>query len=168
MVELLVALAGYLAPVSAPVAVPFDAPACTYCAGHRILEYDVPPGTRVVAVTAGVVIFAGVVVGTRYVTVRGDDGLRATYGMLAGIAVTTGSTVAAGELVGTTTEHFSLGVRDGETYVDPTPFIGVVSRRPRLVPPNGGRGRPPRTRPATCAATPSPVHAAGATAGSRR
>ena len=170
VIALLVAC--YVAPVPAPVATPFVAPACAYCVGHRILEYDTSPGGPVVAAAAGRVTFVGVVVGTRYVTIQGNDGLRATYGMLASIAVPAGSTVSAGDVIATSTDHFSFGLRIGDLYVDPAPFIGTVNRRARLVPANGAPGRPPRTRPPTCAAVPPTIghaaNSAGARDGSRR
>ncbi len=172
MFAVAILVACYLAPVSAPISLPFDAPACTYCTGHRILEYDTASGSPVVAVTPGVVVFVGVVAGTRYLAVQDDDGLRATYGMLASVAAPRGSLVKRGDVIASTTDHFSFGLRLGDLYLDPAPFIGTVSRRARLVPSNGSPARQARTRPPTCAAAPSAIgstgNSAGATAGSRR
>src|SRR5688572_1373143 len=77
-------VACYVPPVDAPIVEPFVAAPCTYCAGgHRGVEYDVSPGTPVRAAISGMVTFSGVVAGTRYLVVLGDDGLSATYGMIA-------------------------------------------------------------------------------------
>ena len=136
----------YPPPVDAPVTLPFVAPACAYCPGHRGLEYGVSPGTQVRAVSGGVVRFSGVVAGTRYVVVLQDDGLVATYGDLDRAARRAGDTVHRGETVGTSTATVSFGLRDGERYLDPAPRLGRWKRRPRLVP-SGDRvarpGRPP-------------------------
>src|SRR4051794_28656186 len=88
----------YLPPVDAAIVERFVEPPCPYCAGgHRGVEYDVAPGTAVRAAAPGVVSFAGVVAGTRYVVVLGDDGLSATYGMLAASLTGEGERVRAGD-----------------------------------------------------------------------
>ena len=132
----------YPPPVPAPVAVPYTAPACAYCPGHRGLEFHVPNGSPVAAVAGGVVTFAGVVVGTRYVVVLQTDGLRATYGMLSQLAVTKGSVVVARQTVGQSDSRVYFGLRNpaGEP-VDPTGLIGRLRGRPRLLPIDG---TPPR------------------------
>ena len=90
-------------PVDAPIVDPYRAPACTYCPGHRGIEFGPRPGQTVRAVAGGLVSFAGTVAGTRYVVVDHGDGLRATYGRLAAVQVRRGSSVAAGDPIGTTT-----------------------------------------------------------------
>lgn len=124
------------APVAVPVAVPFRAPACTWCAGHRGLEYRPPPGTAVRAVAAGVVTFAGAVAGVRYVVVRLPDGRRVTYGHLATVAVAAGARVRAGRVLATATGRLFLGVRQGNHHVDPAPLLCStdVPGRVRLLP----------------------------------
>jgi len=128
----------YRPPVDAPVAVPFVMPACTWCPGHRGLEYWPMPGTPVRVVAAGVVTFNGVVAGTRYVVVLQADGLRATYGLLASTAVGRGQIVAAGQVVGASGARLYFGLRDAaDQPVDPTALLGVLTGRPRLVPSGG-------------------------------
>ncbi len=142
----------YLPPVNSPIVDPFRAPACPYCPGNRGLEYQPTSGSRVIAAAAGVVEFSGVVAGVRYLVVRQVDGRSATYGRLAGAHVAVGATVGPGDVLGTTTERFYFGLRDGDRYVDPAPFLGVLRYRPRLVPVDGSaprRGPPPTM---TCAA----------------
>lgn len=139
----------WLPPVDAPVVDPFRPPACTWCAGNRGLEYGTPSGTIVRAVAAGEVTFSGTVAGERYVVVRHADGRRATYGGLESSSLRTGDAVVAGVSVGLTAGHLHFGLRDGDTYVDPAPFLGRLVGRPRLVPDDGTAARPappPRLR----------------------
>jgi murein DD-endopeptidase MepM/ murein hydrolase activator NlpD len=137
-----------------PIAVPYEQPACPYCAGHRGVEYDLPAGSAVTAVAAGTVTFAGAVAGTRYLVVLQRDSRRATYGMLTTIALSRGDVVAAGEVVGRSSEHLYFGLRDAaDQPVDPTRLLGRLVGVPRLVPADGSRPRPappPRLR---CAAS---------------
>jgi murein DD-endopeptidase MepM/ murein hydrolase activator NlpD len=108
----------------------------------------------VVAAYAGVVRFDGVVADVRYLVVVQADGRTATYGRLATVFVAVGATVAAGQGLGTTTARFFFGLRQGDRYVDPGPFLGVARFRPRLVPIDG---YPPRRAPppiTSCAALP--------------
>jgi murein DD-endopeptidase MepM/ murein hydrolase activator NlpD len=147
------ARACYLPPVGAPIVEAFVAPPCEYCAGgHRGLEYDTAPGTTVRAIAPGVVSFSGAVAGVRYVVVDQDDGLKATYGMLAGSSLAEGARVAARDAVGRTGARFYFGMRRGESYLDPEPFLAVVLHRPRLVPSSGLPPRPARPRPPSCPA----------------
>ena len=138
----------YLPPVAAQIAVPFVRPACSYCPGHRGVEYTLAPGTVVAAVAQGVVTFSGTVAGTRYVVVLQADGLRATYGMLQSAAVSRGDVVLAGQVTGHSGPHLYFGLRDAaDNPVDPTLLLGVLIGRPRLVPSDGSsprRAPPPR------------------------
>ena len=143
----------YPPPVEAQVSIPFVMPACTYCAGHRGVEYSVANGTPVRVVAPGVVTFSGMVAGTRYVVALQTDGLRATYGMLQASSVTRGDVVNSGQVVGHSGLRLYFGLRDAaDNPVDPTNLLGVLVGRPRLLPSNGSTGRrapPPRL---TCAA----------------
>ena len=129
-------------PVPGPVTRPFVAPACAYCPGHRGVEYATLPGTSVRAVAAGTVTFAGKVAGTTYVVLAQPDGLTATYGFLQAVTVRRGAQVAAGQVVGRSTQRVYFGWRRGEVPVDPTPLLGRWRGRARLVPTDGSRGRP--------------------------
>jgi murein DD-endopeptidase MepM/ murein hydrolase activator NlpD len=137
----------YRAPVSSPVVDPFRVPPCAFCPGNRGLEYRPPAGSPVIAAAAGVVGFSGVVAGVRYLVVEQADGRTATYGRLAAAEVASGTPVAAGQTVGITTDRFYFGLREGSTYIDPAPFLGVLRYRPRLVPVDGSASRraPPPT-----------------------
>lgn len=137
----------YLPPITSPIADPFRVPACAYCPGNRGLEYDTTVGTRVGAAAAGVVRFSGVVAGVRYLVVEQADGRSATYGRLAAAGVVVGATVRPGDVVGTTSDRFYFGLRQGDRYVDPAPFLGTARYRPRLVPVDGSTPR--RTPPPT-------------------
>lgn len=139
----------WLPPVEAPVVDPFRLPACSWCTGNRGLEYGTPTGTVVHAVASGEVTFSGTVAGERYVVVRHADGRRSTYGGLASATLRVGDAVAARAVVGITAAHLHFGLRDGDTYVDPAPFLGRLVGRPRLVPDDGTAPRaapPPHLR----------------------
>jgi murein DD-endopeptidase MepM/ murein hydrolase activator NlpD len=138
------ALAGecWRPPTTAAVADPFRSPGCPWCPGNRGIEYDTRPGDPVRAVAAGEVTFAGEVAGTRYVVVRHADGLRVTYGNIAGTVFVAGDTVVAGTVIGVAGGRLHFGVRRGEEYIDPTPLIGVEVGVARLLPTDGTAGTP--------------------------
>jgi murein DD-endopeptidase MepM/ murein hydrolase activator NlpD len=141
----------YVPPVGVPVSDPFRAPACVYCPGNRGLEYRPVPGTAVRAAADGQVRFSGVVAGVRWLVVEQGDGRVASYGYLSSVSVGTGSAVRAGEVVATTTGRFYFGLRQGLVYIDPQPLIGVWRYRPRLIPIDGSRPRPPPSPSIRCA-----------------
>ncbi len=137
-------------PVDAPVTDPFRLPACAWCPGNRGVEYGTRQGAPVRAVATGRVVFAGSVAGTVYVVVRHGDGRRVTYGNLQRESFDVDDLVTRGQLVGRAAGAFHLGLRDGDRYVDPGPYLGRLTWRPRLVPVDGTAGnRPPPPRP-TC------------------
>jgi hypothetical protein len=123
----------WVRPVDGPVVRPFQEPAGPYAAGHRGADLTAEPGTPVRAAGDGTVVFAGQIAGALHVTVLHDHGLRTSYSFLSTLSVREGSTVARGDVLGTTggsvTEsdggsahdgtvvHF--GLRVGERYVDP-------------------------------------------------
>jgi murein DD-endopeptidase MepM/ murein hydrolase activator NlpD len=120
-------LGPWIRPVAGPVARPFRAPVTRYGAGHLGVDLVAAPGTPVQAAGAGTVVFAGTVAGARHVVVRHAGGLRTSYSFLAGVQVRVGEAVAEGEVLGTTGgrgenhdgDVLHLGLRVGETYVDP-------------------------------------------------
>ena len=141
-------------PVNTPVVEPFVAPACSYCAGHRTVDFASTGATdaTVVAPIAGRVSFAGEVAGRRFVSVRSGDHT-VTVGGVWTLVVTAGQTVVAGETVGRGTGlgPVTLSVRRDagqptEVYLDPGPFLARRIGRARLVPTDGTRPRPVRTR----------------------
>jgi murein DD-endopeptidase MepM/ murein hydrolase activator NlpD len=121
---------------------PFREPACTWCAGNRGIEYRVPAGTSVRAAASGRVVFAGVVVDVRYLVVELASGWRHTYGHLASARLETGDVVFSNAIVGTASGTFFFGLRIGDDYADPAPFLGEEARRPRLVPTDATPARP--------------------------
>lgn len=153
LVTVLVASLCLIPPVDAPVVEPFVAPACSYCPGHRTIDFASTTGKNtIVAPIAGRVTFAGEVAGRRFVSVRSGDHT-VTVGGLGSVVVTAGDTVAAGEVVGrgTTTGGVTLSVRRDagqptEEYLDPAPFLARRIGRARLIPTDGTRPRPARTR----------------------
>lgn len=129
-------------PVSAPVTDPFREPDCRWCPGNRGIEYGTGAGAPVRAIAAGTVSFAGAVAGTRYVVVTHADGRRLTYGNLRDLTVADGDVVSRGTRLGETAGRFHLGLRDGERYVDPAPFLGEERGVVRLVPSDGTGAAP--------------------------
>ncbi len=129
-------------PTEAPVTDPFRDPECRWCPGNRGIEYGAAPGDPVRAVATGRVTFAGSVAGTRYVVVSHGDGLRVTYGNLASGRFRTGDRVGRGSIVGVAAGRLHFGVRDDDGYVDPTPLLGRLVYRPRLIPHDGSAANP--------------------------
>lgn len=129
-------------PVDAPVVDPYREPACTWCPGNRGIEYGTRDGDRVRSVSTGEVTFAGTIAGTRHVVIRLAEGLRVTYGNLRDVVWRIGDVVTRGSTVGIAAGPVHLGVRDGDRYVDPAPFIGVLRGVVRLIPTDGSPPAP--------------------------
>lgn len=135
----------YRPPLDAPVSDPFRLPDQPWLSGNRGLQYASVPGSAVRAIGPGVVVFAGPVAGSLYVTVLHPDGLRSSYSYLAAIRVTVGARVVGGDVVGVAAAAFHLGVRDGDQYIDPAGLFGrpVTGGSVFLVPLDGGPSPPP-------------------------
>jgi murein DD-endopeptidase MepM/ murein hydrolase activator NlpD len=142
----------WLPPVRAAVADPFREPLCRWCPGNRGIEYAANAGDAVTAVATGHVTFSGTVAGRTYVVVQHADGRRATYGNLADRLYAQGDVIAAGALVGHAAGAFHFGLRAGERYVDPAPFIGRLVGVTRLVPADGVTAAPPAPPRLVCGA----------------
>lgn len=106
-------------PVHLPVVDGFRAPACTWCAGNRGIEYAVDAGSAVTSAVAGTVTYAGRVAGAGYVVVRSARGVLVTHGGLATISAHRGETVRPGDALGVSGSALYIGVRVGGAYVDP-------------------------------------------------
>jgi murein DD-endopeptidase MepM/ murein hydrolase activator NlpD len=134
-------------PVDAPATRGFEAPRTRFGPGHVGIDYAVPPGTEVRAISDGVVTFAGSVAGARHVVVQHGGALRTSLSFLASVAVRRGQRVAGGDLVGTSGGSGSghdgsvvhLGLRRGERYLDPRVLFAPpdLTRAVRLVPLHG-------------------------------
>ena len=151
LVVLLYALAGggsvaagscWRAPVSAPVADPFREPLCRWCPGNRGVEYATDPGDAITAVATGTVTYSGTIAGRTYIVVEHADGKRATYGNIADRMHARGDVVAVGAVIGHAGNAFHFGLRDGDRYIDPAPFIGRVEGVLRLLPTDGSTPAP--------------------------
>lgn len=123
-------------PVPPPIRVvaPFRAPPTPYAAGHRGIDIDAEPGAAVVAPAAGAVSFAGPVAGRGVLAIDHGDGVVSAIEPV-GAVVTAGTTVAAGDVIGTVASgghcdarcvHF--GVRVHGEYVSPFLFLGGLPR----------------------------------------
>jgi murein DD-endopeptidase MepM/ murein hydrolase activator NlpD len=133
-------------PVEATIVDDFRAPPCRWCAGNRGLEYAIDGAAVVRVAASGRVEFVGSVAGVRYVVVRLSNGWRHTYGQLRSTSLDTGDIVLAGGTIGRVTDRFFFGLRIGDDYADPSPYLGVMRTRPRLVPVDA---TPPRPAPPT-------------------
>lgn len=142
LTSILLASSCLVPPVDAPVADPFRLPGCVWCPGNRGIEYATTPGTEVRAASSETVSFSGDVADVHYVVVSHADGTRTTYGDLRRRTVQRGQQVEVGDVVGLAGESLHFGLRQGDEYVDPTPLLGTLWKRPHLVPTDG---TPPRT-----------------------
>lgn len=98
-----------------------------YAPGHRGVDLAAAPGQAVLAAAAGTVVFAGAVAGRGVLVLEHADGLRSSYEpVVPGAPV--GTAVRAGDVVATLAASpahcgavtcLHLGVRRGETYLDP-------------------------------------------------
>ena len=129
---------------------PFRPPPEPWLPGNRGIEYRTEVGEPIHAIGSGIVAFAGLVAGRSIVTIDHPDGLRSSYVGLAGFAVGRGSAIEAGEVVGLASEHFHLGVRRGDRYLDPASLWGtrVGAGRVVLVPDGTEAGPTPGQRAA--------------------
>lgn len=119
-------------PVDGAVVARFEAPVRKWGSGHRGVDFAAAPGTAVRAAAAGTVSFAGSVAGTLAVTI--DHGpFETTYSSLSSVDVSEGDYVDRGHWIGAAGEAhpgagtgLHLGVKSGETYLDPALFFGPV------------------------------------------
>ena len=139
-------MAGPRAAVPPRVVHGFDPPAKPWLSGHRGVDLLAPFGTPIRAPTAGVVTFAGTVVGRPVLTIATADGLRLSFEPVASTLVA-GNTVAKGSELGTLASPthcdsgppgqascLHWGVRRGDAYLNPLQFI--LDLRPSvLLPP---------------------------------
>ena len=103
---------------------PLDNP---YAPGHRADNIAAPIGTSVRASAAGVVSFAGNVVGNLSVTIDHADGIKTTYSYLGTIVARRNQRVARGDVVGTVgpshdaslPPNVQLSARRDGVYFDP-------------------------------------------------
>ncbi|WP_419931337.1 murein hydrolase activator EnvC family protein [Candidatus Poriferisodalis sp.] len=132
----------YIWPVQGTVIDPFRLPAHPWGPGNRGVELATQPGSAFWAAARGVVSFAGQAGGRLHVTVSHPDGLRVSYSGVESISVRRGERVAPRQQLGTTGDRLHVGVRRGETYLDPARIFGQGGRsgrrpalsRPQLVP----------------------------------
>ena len=115
---------GYVWPVQGTVVDPFRPPEGPYGPGNRGLEFVTQPGSAFWAAAEGVVSFAGPVGGRLHVTVSHSDGLRVSYSGVASLGVRRGERVQQRQQLGTTGDRLHVGVRRGETYLDPARVFG--------------------------------------------
>ncbi|MDQ4005861.1 MAG: M23 family metallopeptidase [Actinomycetota bacterium] len=145
----------YTWPAHGTVIRRFEPPASPYGAGHRGIDIATPAGTAIRASSGGVVAFAGLVAGSRHVSIDHPDGIRTSYSFLSTIGVRTGDTVARGTVIaasgsghpGSPTGHLHFGARYAGEYIDPMlllerdSLVGLVHLAP--LQPREGSGHPP-------------------------
>ena len=128
----------YRRPVPGRVLDPFRAPVGHFGPGNRGIDLATVPGEPVMAAAAGIVTFAGLVAGVRYVVVLHADRIRTSYSPLDATSVKRGAVVAAGQEVGRAGTALHLGARAGQAYVDPMVLFERRGGGARLVPVAGG------------------------------
>lgn len=127
----------YRWPVTGAVARGFSAPATSYGPGHRGVDLPVATGQPVHPMADGLVVFAGPVAGTVWLTVMHDDGVRTSYGPLEPLAhARQGTWVVANEPLGRARGDahgraglLHVGARIGERYIDPASLVAGSPRR---------------------------------------
>jgi alpha-beta hydrolase superfamily lysophospholipase len=127
----------YRWPVTGAVARSFDAPATSYGPGHRGVDLPVTAGQPVHPMADGLVVFAGSVAGTVWLTVLHDDGVRTSYGPLEPLThARQGTWVVASEPLGRARGDahgraglLHVGARIGERYIDPASLVAGSPRR---------------------------------------
>ena len=117
-----------------PVLARFDPPEVRWGSGHRGVDLSAAVKQEVLAPTAGVVTFRGVVVDRGVLVIETAGGLRTTFepvdsSLTVGTAVVQGQTVATvaatpGHCAPATCLHW--GVLRDETYLDPLVLVGAV------------------------------------------
>lgn len=125
----------------------FDPPDKPWLGGHRGVDLLAAQGAAVLAPTAGVVSFSGVVVDRPVLTIATADGLRLSFEPVAS-PLHAGDAVARGDPVGTVAgithcdagppggdSCLHWGVRRGDTYLNPLQFI--LDLRPSVLLPPG-------------------------------
>ncbi len=132
----------WLPPTSAQIIDPFRQPACRWCPGNRGIEYGTRDGDPVRAVATGTVSFSGTIAGTTYVVTQLPGDLRLTYGSIVGVTLRRGDVVIRGTVIGTAVGHLHFGLRAGDVYVDPAPFLGALTYATRLIPATGDEPAP--------------------------
>ncbi len=150
----------YDLPVPGQVLRPFVPQEHEYGPGHRGVDLAVRPREAVRAAAGGEVSFAGRVAGARWVTLTHADGIRTSYGALADLAVTEGTEVVRGTVIGYASgQHGSdplrpepglhWSARRGDRYLDPLTLVDAAPPRPTLVGEGGWRGTHPVVDPYT-------------------
>ena len=109
----------------------YAAPSTAWGRGHRGLDLSAGAGDLVRAPAAGVVAFAGTVVGREVLTINHPDGLRSSLEPVL-TSVVVGQSVDAGDTVGNVQDVAThchpdaclhWGVRSGEAYLDPLDLL---------------------------------------------
>lgn len=95
---------------------PFEKPAQRWSAGHRGVDLRVPENDRrVYAPAPGKVVFSGTVVNRKVLVIAHPDGRRSTFEPM-DEALPVGTTVAAGEVIGTVAAPDSVGGNGERPY----------------------------------------------------
>ncbi|UGY90291.1 M23 family metallopeptidase [Streptomyces gobiensis] len=136
------AAGGQVAPVSGPVSAPYGATGRRWASGaHTGVDYAVPVGTPVRAVTSGTVVAAGWNGAYGYeVIIRHADGMHTQYAHLSSLTVRSGQRVGSGQKIArsgasgnTTGPHVHFEVRTSARYgsdIDPVAYLRSLGVSP--------------------------------------
>ncbi len=141
----------YRPPTDGPVLDPFRPPPRPWLAGNRGIEYRTVPGSALTAIGAGTVTFAGPVAGRTVISVQHPDGLRSSLTGVGALLVRAGDQVEGGQVVAAAEATVHLGVRRGETYIDPASLWGTDGRGVVFLVPLDGDDTSVATAPAPAA-----------------
>ena len=102
---------------------------------HTGYDFAMPEGTPIRSIKNGIVHLAdyGNQNAGKTIFVQWEDGKTAIYGHLSKFAVKEGQYVKAGDLIGysgntgrSTGAHLHFGVKIGDKYIDPSPYIDLI------------------------------------------
>ena len=146
LIAVALATAAWLAPIpGALVEQDFSPPTKAWGAGHRGVDFEADPGTEVLAIGSGEVIFVGEIAGKPVVVIDHPTiGLRSTYEPVTAI-VEVGQEVRSGDPLGETAEtgghcaghclHLGLKGPGKSDYRNPLAYLNhglAVLKAPRL------------------------------------
>ncbi|MGW1010315.1 transglycosylase family protein [Streptomyces termitum] len=126
---------GYSAPVQADTGTRYGKPGSSWSSGyHTGVDFPVPTGTTVTAVSHGRIVSAGWAGAYGYqIVVRHDDGRYSQYAHLSAVSVREGQRVTGGQRIGrsgstgnSTGPHLHFEVRTGPGYgsdIDPLAYL---------------------------------------------
>ncbi|MFS0657383.1 M23 family metallopeptidase [Niallia alba] len=103
---------------------------------HTGIDFSMPTGTELRSIRDGIVTQVtdlGNQNAGKMIKIKWEDGHEAIYGHLSKFKVSEGQHISAGDLIGysgnsgfTTGAHLHFGLKDGNMFIDPSPYINDI------------------------------------------